>query len=138
MKRVTKKEWFLDRYCNQQFAALVEEGELKEFHMEEEPRTDIVGNIYKGKVVNVLAGMNAAFVNCGFDRLVGRGHLHHSVIATGNQLILIHCAEHHPADQVKILEQFDDSNALGCCHPERAKRVEGSTHRFTHKGIASA
>ncbi|MBO4940490.1 MAG: Rne/Rng family ribonuclease [Clostridia bacterium] len=68
MKRVTKKEWFLDRYCNQQFAALVEEGELKEFHMEDEPRTDIVGNIYKGKVVNVLAGMNAAFVNCGFHR----------------------------------------------------------------------
>ena len=68
MKRVTKKEWFLDRYCNQQFAALVEEGELKEFHMEEEPRTDIVGNIYKGKVVNVLAGMNAAFVNCGFHK----------------------------------------------------------------------
>ena len=36
MKRVTEKEWFLDRYCGQQFAALVEEGELKEFHVEEE------------------------------------------------------------------------------------------------------
>jgi ribonuclease G len=68
MKRVTEKEWFLDRYCGQQFAALVEEGELKEFHIEEEPRTDIVGNIYKGKVVNVLSGMNAAFVNCGLHR----------------------------------------------------------------------
>lgn len=68
MKRVKKKEWFLDHYCNLQFAALVEEGELKEFHIEEEPRTDIVGNIYKGKVVNVLSGMNAAFVNCGFHK----------------------------------------------------------------------
>lgn len=68
MKRVKKKEWFLDRYCNLQFAALVEEGELTEVHIEEEPRTDIVGNIYKGKVVNVLSGMNAAFVNCGFHK----------------------------------------------------------------------
>ena len=68
MTRGTKKEWFLDRYCNQQFAALLEDGVLTEFSCEKEPRAACVGNIYKGKVVNVLSGMNAAFINCGLSR----------------------------------------------------------------------
>ena len=63
-----KKEWFLDRYCGLQFAALVEDGKLSEFFSEQEPRNTCVGSIYKGKVTNVLSGMNAAFVNCGLDR----------------------------------------------------------------------
>ncbi len=67
-KKEVKKEWFLDRYCKQQFAALVENGRLVEFSAESEPRTSCAGNIYKGKVVNILSGMNAAFVNCGLAK----------------------------------------------------------------------
>lgn len=67
-KHEIKKEWFLDRYCGQQFAALLEDGKLTEFSSEKEPRQTCVGNIYKGKVVNVLSGMNAAFINCGLDK----------------------------------------------------------------------
>ena len=68
MKKDVKKEWFLDRYCGQQFAALLENGQLVEFSAEDEPRIACVGNIYKGKVVNVVAGMNAAFIQCGLTR----------------------------------------------------------------------
>ncbi len=67
-KKENKKEWFLDRYCGQQFAALVEDGKLTEFSCETEPRVSCAGNIYKGRVVNVLAGMNAAFVQCGLGK----------------------------------------------------------------------
>ena len=63
-----KKEWFLDRYCGQQFAALLEDGRLAEFCSEKEPRQCCAGNIYKGRIVNILAGMNAAFVHCGLER----------------------------------------------------------------------
>ncbi len=63
-----KKEWFFDRYCGQQFAALIEDGKLVEFFVEKEPRMDTTGNVYKGKVTNVLAGMNAAFVSCGLHK----------------------------------------------------------------------
>ena len=63
-----KKEWFFDRYCGQQFAALVEDGKLMEFSCEKEPRSTCVGSIYKGKVTNVLSGMNAAFISCGLAR----------------------------------------------------------------------
>ncbi len=67
-KKECKKEWFLDRYCGEQFAAFVEDGKLTEFSCEKEPRVLSAGNIYKGRVVNVLAGMNAAFVHCGLAR----------------------------------------------------------------------
>ena len=68
MKKEIKKEWFLDRYCGQQFAALVEDGKLTEFFCEKEARDVCVGSIYKGVVTNVLSGMNAAFVQCGLSR----------------------------------------------------------------------
>ena len=63
-----KKEWFFDRFCGRQFAALVEDGRLAEFSVEREDSGSIVGNVYKGKVVNVLAGMNVAFVACGLHK----------------------------------------------------------------------
>ncbi|MBQ9714085.1 MAG: Rne/Rng family ribonuclease [Clostridia bacterium] len=68
MQEKIKTEWFLDRYCGQQFAALVEDGKLTEFYCEKEPRTSCVGNIYKGQVANVLSGMNAAFIHCGLEK----------------------------------------------------------------------
>lgn len=63
-----KKEWFFDRYCGQQFVALLEDGRLTEFAAEKEEGDEIVGNVYKGRVTNVLSGMQAAFVNCGLSR----------------------------------------------------------------------
>ncbi len=48
--------------------ALVEDGELIEFSVERAMAKGIVGNIYKGKVENVLGGMKAAFVNIGLER----------------------------------------------------------------------
>lgn len=68
MKKEIKKEWFLDRYCGHQFAALLENGQLAEFNCEKEPRIACVGNIYKGKIANVVSGMNAVFINCGLKK----------------------------------------------------------------------
>ncbi len=53
-------------YCTR--AALVEDGELIEFSIEKTSVRGIVGNIYKGRVENVLSGMEAAFVNIGLER----------------------------------------------------------------------
>lgn len=46
--------------------ALVEAGKLVELNVEREER--VVGSIYKSKVSNVLAGMDAAFVDIGLER----------------------------------------------------------------------
>src|SRR5699024_2871539 len=45
-----------------------EDGELIEFGAEHVAERSHVGNIYKGKVENVLGGMKAAFVNVGLER----------------------------------------------------------------------
>ena len=49
-------------------AALAEDGELVEFGVEHVTARSHVGNIYRGKVENVLGGMKAAFVNIGLER----------------------------------------------------------------------
>jgi ribonuclease G len=48
--------------------ALVENGKLLEFSVEHSTAGGLVGNIYKGKVENVLSGMKAAFVGIGLER----------------------------------------------------------------------
>jgi len=48
--------------------ALVENGVLQEVFIERERSRGIVGNIYLGKVVRVLPGMQAAFVDIGMDK----------------------------------------------------------------------
>ena len=53
--------------------ALVENGVVQEVAVERARRRGIVGNIYRGKVVRVLPGMQAAFVDIGLARA---GFLH--------------------------------------------------------------
>ena len=48
--------------------ALVEQGLLQEFYIERRNRKGPVGNIYMGKVVRVMPGMQAAFVDIGLER----------------------------------------------------------------------
>jgi ribonuclease G len=48
--------------------ALIENGLLAEIYIERKRERGIVGNIYKGRVVRVLPGMQAAFVDIGIDK----------------------------------------------------------------------
>ncbi len=63
-----KQELYFDRHSGLQLSALVEDGRLIELGIENEAHREIVGNIYKGRVVNVIESMNAAFVDCGLER----------------------------------------------------------------------
>lgn len=48
--------------------AIVENGTLSEFHLQRPSEKGLIGNIYRGKVVRVLPGMQAAFINIGLER----------------------------------------------------------------------
>src|SRR5574337_1525633 len=48
--------------------ALVENGTIHEYYLERKREQGIVGNIYKGRVVRVLPGMQAAFVDIGLEK----------------------------------------------------------------------
>ena len=48
--------------------AVVEHGAVQELHIERTSSCGIVGNIYNGRVIRVLPGMQSAFVDIGLDR----------------------------------------------------------------------
>jgi len=48
--------------------ALIENGSISEYYLDRKRDRGIVGNIYKGRVVRVLPGMQAAFVDIGLEK----------------------------------------------------------------------
>jgi ribonuclease G len=48
--------------------AIIENGALQELHIERTLERGLVGNVYLGKVVRVLPGMQSAFIDIGLDR----------------------------------------------------------------------
>ena len=48
--------------------AVVENGALQELHIERTLERGMVGNVYLGKVVRVLPGMQSAFIDIGLER----------------------------------------------------------------------
>jgi ribonuclease G len=66
-------------------AAPSDEWKVSELYVERRGRRSIVGNIYKGKVDNVLPGMEAAFVDIGLER---NGFLHvDEIVLPGGQAV---------------------------------------------------
>ncbi len=49
-------------------AAVIEDGKLADLFLDRSRHPSVLGNIYKGKVENVLPGMQAAFVDIGLEK----------------------------------------------------------------------
>ena len=60
-----KKELVICNYNDKKLIALLEDEELVERYEEDENDKSIEGNIYVGKVQNILTGLQSAFVNIG-------------------------------------------------------------------------
>jgi ribonuclease G len=92
--------------------ALLEDTTLTELHIERRTERGIAGNIYKGKVVRVLPGMQAAFVDIGIEKAA---FLHASdlmaaalppeVAREGETADLVDGAPAAPAPEVTPIEQ---------------------------------
>lgn len=63
-----RKEIVVDINPYQTRVVLLEDDSPSEIYIERRGRERLVGNIYKGRVQNVLPGMQAAFVNIGLER----------------------------------------------------------------------
>ena len=98
-----QKNMFFDYFGEECFAAVTEGGKLVEFHLDTGSGAEISGNIYKGRVVNVLDGMQAAFVAFGQEK---NGYLYagdippESAGAPG-------CQQWLPADHGPLLQNTD-------------------------------
>ncbi|TPW20436.1 MAG: ribonuclease G, partial [Elusimicrobia bacterium] len=63
-----KREVYANTSFEETRVAIVEDGRLVELLWERKHAQSIVGNIYKGRIENVLPGISSAFVNIGFDK----------------------------------------------------------------------
>lgn len=63
-----KRELVISADIGEQRVAVLEDGQVAEVYLERPERRSIAGNIYKGKVDNVLPGMEAAFVDIGLEK----------------------------------------------------------------------
>ena len=83
--------------------AILEDGELQAVEMERSSHSHLVGNIYKGRVQNVLPGMQAAFVDIGTGKnaflYIGDG-LPHETIADADYVARIPMA--HGVDSLNV------------------------------------
>lgn len=62
------RELLIDAAGGELRAALVEDGVVTDISIERRARTSLVGNIYKGRVVRIVNGIGAAFVEIGLGR----------------------------------------------------------------------
>ncbi|MEE8437165.1 MAG: Rne/Rng family ribonuclease [Candidatus Neomarinimicrobiota bacterium] len=62
-----KKEIYINESMGESRIAILEDDTLVEVYVEKQDRHRMVGNIYKGKVENVIPGMQAAFVDIGYN-----------------------------------------------------------------------
>jgi len=62
------KRVIIDVGLTEERVAVIEAGRLVEIHIERIEDDKIVGNIYKGKVTNVLPGIEAAFIDIGIEK----------------------------------------------------------------------
>ena len=60
-----KKEIYINESMGETRIAILEDDKLVELYLEKQGQQRTVGNIYKGKVENVIPGMQAAFVDIG-------------------------------------------------------------------------
>jgi ribonuclease G len=65
-----KEALLLSRTAGEVRVALVEDGRATAFYVDRERDRGVVGNVYLGRVVRVLPGMQAAFLDVGSDRSV--------------------------------------------------------------------
>ncbi|HOL84739.1 Rne/Rng family ribonuclease [Thermoclostridium caenicola] len=62
------KDVLMDASMGQIRLAVMEDGELVEFYVEEREKESMLGNIYRGRVERVVPGMQAAFIDIGLSR----------------------------------------------------------------------
>ncbi|MBE9563898.1 MAG: ribonuclease G [Proteobacteria bacterium] len=87
--------------------AILENGMLFDLYIERARSRGLVGNVYKGKVVRVLPGMEAAFVEIGLEKAA---FLHVSDVASSNKNL--NKGNHHNGETVQIGQVLRDGQEI--------------------------
>ncbi len=65
---MSKKDIIVNISNTEARIAVMQNGNFVEFYLDRAEQTSLVGNIYKGKVLNLISGLKAAFVNIGIEK----------------------------------------------------------------------
>jgi ribonuclease G len=93
-----KEEILINVTSSEVRVAALADGVLQDVIIERVAHTGLLGHIYKGRIVRVLPGMQAAFVDIGLDRTA---FLHASDIRTAE-------SDDAPVDIRKLLREGDE------------------------------
>ncbi len=63
-----KRELLVSCEYKQKQVAIIEDGNLEEFYIEDDDAQQLVGSIYKGRVSSVVPGIGASFVTIGLEK----------------------------------------------------------------------
>src|SRR5262249_19662968 len=68
-EKLMSKELIISANVHEKKVAVLEDGMVTEFYVERRDENQgVVGNLYKGRVMKVLPGMQSAFVDIGLER----------------------------------------------------------------------
>lgn len=81
-----KNKIYIDMHASRTKVAVTEDGSLVELYVERETSEKLIGNIYKGRVENVLNGMQSAFVNIGLSKNAFL-YVHESNMVDGTEIV---------------------------------------------------
>ena len=105
------KNILIDVHFSSTNVAVVEDGTLVEFWVERRTNANLVGNIYKGKLKNIIKGMQAAFVDIGLQR---NGFLSEDdVIVDGEKFSSAGALRYRPGDDILCQVNKDEFGNKG-------------------------
>lgn len=77
-------EILINKTTDETRVAIVTDKKLSHLFIERNPEEKLVGNIYKGRIVNILPGLNSAFIDIGLEK---NAYLHRDDVADKNKKI---------------------------------------------------
>lgn len=108
---------YIDVHASRTRVALLQGDELVEFYVERNSRAKTVGSIYRGKVMNVVSGMNAAFVDIGLKKnaylYVGGGLVDKNELMGDAPHPSGSVLEVHEGDEIMVQVVKDESGTKG-------------------------
>lgn len=86
-------------------AAVLEDGRLEDFIFEDKGSESFLGNIYKGRVENIIKGMEAAFINVGLKK---NAYLHKSDLLSNKFIREKNISKKEAQSIAKVLKSGDE------------------------------
>ena len=132
---------YVDCVCGNYVGAIAEDGRLVEYRVEKKNSAVPIGSVFKGKVENVLGGMQAAFVNVGLSRngYLSAGDMLMDKSEIDGKVDIPSVLNLNPGDEIMVQAVKDPAGTKGVrltCHISFAGRYVVFLPTFSFVGVS--